>query len=163
MKGLSTGISIVAGLLILFAPSAWSNQADDTIIRITGYESGATPFIANLHLTGSNTSVLQSIQFWIVPKPGSITRPLSGTYANYYLIDRGFENQQTGEITLPVYGLYDGYANIVTFTYRFMDGSSKQANLTIGTATYDDTCGYKNPTVLQPRTDSTDLTYDYIL
>src|SRR5437763_12059331 len=161
MKGLSTGISIVAGLLILFAPSAWSNQADDTIIRITGYESGATPFIANLHLTGSNTSVLQSIQFWIVPKPGSITRPLSGTYANYYLIDRGFENQQTGEITLPVYGLYDGFSNVVTLTYRFHDGSSKQVNFTIATTPFSDPCGYKNPTFLQPRSSAV-LSYDYI-
>src|SRR3954466_7916524 len=162
MKILSIPSTILAGVLILFVPIAGSNQADDTTIRINGYTPGVTPFISNVSLTASDTTVLKEIQFKIVPKPGSVTRPLSGTYANYYLIDRGFENQQTGEITLPVYGLYDGYANIVTFTYRFMDGSSKQANLTIGTATYDDTCGYKNPTVLQPRTDSTDLSYDYI-
>src|SRR5205085_7928051 len=110
------------------------------------------PFISNLHLAASDTSVLKSIQFDIVPKPGSVTRPLSATYANYYLIDRGFENQQTGDIVLPVYGLYDGYSNTVTLTYRFFDGSSKQANLTIGTAIYDDTCGYKSPIVVQPRT-----------
>ena len=55
-------------------------------------------------------SLIKEIQFTIAPKPGSVTRPLSGTYANYYLVNRGFENLQTGEITLPVYGLYDGYA-----------------------------------------------------
>jgi hypothetical protein len=44
-----------------------------------------------------------------------------------------------------------------------MDGSSKQANFPITTATFDDQgCGYNNPTKLQPRTNSTDLSYDYI-
>ena len=88
---------------------------------------------------------------------------MSGTYANSYLVDRGFENPQTGEIVLPVYGLYAGYSNIVALTYRFMDGSSKQANIRITTATFDDPCGYDNPTILKARTNNTDLSYDYIM
>jgi hypothetical protein len=87
-----------------------------------------------LTLAVSDTTVLKSIQFTITPKPGSVTRPLSGTYFNNYLLDRGFENPTTGAILLPVYGLYDGYANTVRLTYRFLDGSSKQANTIITTA-----------------------------
>src|SRR5436190_7016686 len=162
MKTLLASVVIAVGLFILIVPFAVSNQADDTIMRIVGYTPGATPFISNLHLTASDTSVLKSIQFKIVPKPGSVTRPLSATYANYYLIDRGFENQQTGDIVLPVYGLYDGYNNTVTLTYSFFDGSSKQANFTVNTATFNDFCGYKNPTFLQHRS-SAALSYDYIL
>ena len=162
MKIRSISITIVAGLFMLFVPFAGSNQANDTTIRINGHTPGVTPFISNLSLTASDTAVLKSIQFTIEPKPGSVTRPLSGTYANYYLVNRGFENTQTGEIMLPVYGLYDGRANSVTLTYRFQDGSSKQANTTIRTAAYVDQCGYNNATLLQPRTDSTDLSYDYI-
>ena len=158
----STRFTVLAGILVLFAPFAGSNQADDTTITINGYTPGVTPFISNVSLTASDTTVLKEIQFKIVPKPGFASRPLSATYANYYLIDRGFENEQTGEITLPVYGLYDGYANTVTLTYRFMDGSSKQANITITTASFNDLCGYKNPTFLQYRT-SPSLSYDYII
>jgi hypothetical protein len=155
---------IVVGAVFMVLPGlADASQADDSTIRITGHTAGATPFISNLTLSVSNTSVLKSIQFTITPKPGSVTRPLSGTYANSYLVDRGFENAQTGEVVLPVYGLYDGYHNTVELTYRFVDGSSKQANITILTATYDDTCGYKTPTILQQRTNSTDLSYDYIM
>src|SRR4030095_8130644 len=44
-----------------------------------------------------------------------------------------------------------------------MDGSSKQAVTSITTATFDDTCGYDNPTVLKRRTNSTDLSYDYLM
>ena len=44
-----------------------------------------------------------------------------------------------------------------------MDGSSKQAVIRITTATFDDPCGYENPTILKARTNSTDLSYDYIM
>lgn len=162
MKIVSKPVTIIAGALMLFSPRAGSNQANDTNIQITGQTPGATPFISNLHLTASSTSALKSIQFAIRPKPGSVTRALSGTYANDYLIERGFENPQTGQIVLPVYGLYDGYSNLATLTYRFLDGSSRQANVTIGTATFNDACGYKNPTFLQHRT-TAPLSYDYIL
>src|SRR5436190_11073376 len=162
MKTLLASVVIAVGLFILIVPFAVSNQADDTIIRIVGYTPGVTPFISNLHLTANDTSVLKSIQFKITPKPGSVTRPLSGTYGNRYLVDRGFENPQTGEIMFPVYGLYDGYKNTVHLTYGFMDGSSKQANFTITTATFHDPCGYKNPTVLQRRSNAA-LSYDYIM
>ena len=137
-------------------------QADDTTITITGHTAGATPFISKLTLEVSNTTVLKSIQFTIDPKPGSVTRPLSGTYANDYLVSRGFEHPPP-EIILPVYGLYAGRANTVRLTYRFLDGSSKQAVTSVTTATFDDQgCGYNNPTKLQPRTNSTRLSYDYI-
>jgi arylsulfate sulfotransferase len=163
MKKLFASASIITGLVLMFVPFAGSNEADNTTIRITGYTPGTTPFISKLNLIASNTAVLNEIQFTIAPKPGSVARPLTGTYANYYLVDQGFENPQTGAITLPVYGLYAGRANIVTLTYRFTDGSSKQANFTVTTATFNDEgCGYNNPTRLFPRSNSTELSYDYI-
>jgi len=162
MKILFASTGIVTGIFIAFAPFAASNQADDTTVRINGYTPGATPFISKMSLTASSTTVLKSIQFTILPKPGSLSRPLSGTYANNYLVDRGFENPQTGEIVLPVYGLYAGYNNTVTLIYRFIDGSSKQANFRITTANFDDPCGYDNPTFLEHRS-STALSYGYVM
>ena len=80
------------------------------------------------------------------------------------LVSRGFEHPPPATtVTVPVYGLYAGYTNIVRLTYRFLDGSSKQAVTSITTATFDDPCGYDNPTILQARTNSTDLSYDYVL
>ena len=152
----------LAGVIVTVPPVARATQADDTTIRITGYTPGATPFISNVHLIASDTSVIKSIQFKVIPKPGFIARPLSATYANYYLVDRGFENQQTGEITLPVYGLYDGYSNTVRLTYRFMDGSSREVNMTVTTAAFNDACGYKDLSRLQPRRNAP-LSYDYFL
>jgi arylsulfate sulfotransferase len=153
--------SLISVVLMVLTHLAGANQADDTTITITGQTAGATPFISNLTLNVSNTTVLKNIQFAINPKPGSVTRPLSGTYSNDYLVSRGFEHPP--EIILPVYGLYAGYTNIVRLTYRFLDGSSKQAAISIPTASFDDPCGYDNPTILQARTNSTDLSYDYVM
>jgi arylsulfate sulfotransferase len=152
---------VIVAVVMVFSQRAEANQADDTTITITGHTAGATPFISNLTLQVSNTAVLKSIQFTISPKPGSVTRPLSGTYSNDYLVSRGFEHSP--EIISPVYGLYAGYTNTVRLTYRFVDGSSKQAVTSITTSTFDDPCGYDNPTVLKARTNSTDLSYDYVL
>ena len=98
---------IVGAVFMVFTHLAGATQADDTTITITGHTAGATPFISKLTLEVSNTTVLKSIQFTIDPKPGSVTRPLSGTYSNSYLVSRGFEHPPTGEVVLPVYGLYD--------------------------------------------------------
>jgi arylsulfate sulfotransferase len=153
-------VIIIGAVFVIFTHLAGANQADDTTIRITGHTAGATPFISKLTLEVSNTTVLKSIQFTINPKPGFVSRPLSGTYSNDYLVSRAFEHPP--EIILPVYGLYAGYTNTVRLTYRFLDGSSKQAVTSIMTATFDDQgCGYNNPTKLQPRTNSTQLSYDY--
>jgi hypothetical protein len=158
MKTCST--IIIGAVFIILTHLAGASQADDTTITISGHMAGATPFISKLTLEVSNTTVLKSIEFAIDPKPGSVTRPLSGTYSNDDLVSRGFEHPP--EIILPVYGLYAGYANIVRLTYRFQDGSSKQAATSITTATFNDEgCGYNNPTKLQPRTNSTQLSYDY--
>ena len=155
---------IIGAVFTFFSHVAGATQADETTITITGHTAGATPFISKLSLEVSNTTVLRSIQFAIDPKPGSVTRPLSGTYANDYLLSRGFEQPPPATtVTLPVYGLYAGYQNIVRLTYRFLDGSSKQAVTSITTASFDDQgCGYNTPTKLQPRTNSTRLSYDYI-
>ena len=155
---------ISVAVLMVLTNLVGANEADDTTITITGHTAGATPFISNLTLEVSNTTVLKSIRFAIDAKPGSVTRPLSGTYANSYLVERGFEQPPPATtVTVPVYGLYAGYTNIVRLTYRFMDGSSKQAVTSITTATFDDTCGYDNPTIQQARTNSRDLSYDYLM
>lgn len=155
---------ISIAILMVLTNLVGAYDADHVTITITGHTAGATPFISNLTLEVSNTSVLKSIQFAIDAKPGSVTRPLSGTYSNDYLLRRGFEQPPPATtVTVPVYGLYAGYTNIVRLTFRFMDGSSKQTVTSITTATFDDSCGYGNPTILQARTNSRDLSYDYLM
>ena len=148
----------------LFCPRGQATQADDTTITIDAQTAGVTPFIAQLTLTASDTTVLRSIQFTITPKPGSVTRPLSATYSMDFLIERGYSVPPSNQIFLPVYGLYHSYTNDVALTYVFLDGSSKGDSTTIATGSFvDPECSYENPTVLQARTTDTTLSYDYMM
>ena len=156
MKALSLAI-----LLLGFGQTALATQADDVTVSIDSQTAGATPFLSQLTLSVSDIAAIKTIQFSISPKPGSSTRPLSATFASTYLADRG--DIVGNKVFLPVYGLYDGYSNRVTLTYNFSDGSSSQAVATITTAVFDDPCGYKTPTVLQPKTVPNSLSYDYLL
>ncbi len=141
-----------------------ATQADDTTITIDAQTAGPTPFISQLMLTASDTSVIKSIRFTVAPKTGSVIRPLSATYGRDYLLERGYIIPPSQQIFFPVYGLYDGFTNSVTVTYFFLDGSSKDDSTTITTAAFDDQgCGYKNPIVLQARSASRALSYDYFL
>jgi hypothetical protein len=155
---------LVGAMFMVFPQLASASYADDTTITITGNTPGVKPFNSKLTLEVSNTIVLKSIQFSISSKPGSVVRPLSGTYANDYLLSRGYEQPYPATtVIVPIYGLYAGYTNTVTMTYLFIDGSSKQDVTTISTATFDDEgCGYNDPTRLLSRTSATSLSYDYI-
>jgi hypothetical protein len=157
-------VSGVAAAFLMISHLAGASQADETTISIVGQNPGATPFLSQLSLEASDPAAIKSIRFTIAPKAGSVTRALSGSYSNDYLVSRGFEQPPSTAIFLPVYGLYDECKNSVTLTYTFLDGSSKQASTTITTPAFTgDSCGYKTPTVLQARSGSTDLSYDYVM
>ncbi len=151
-------LTILFGAVCIFA-----SKANAASVMITGQTAGPTPFISDLQLSASPPDSIKSIKFQIAPKTGSVTRPLAATYSSQYLTKRGYYNSQTGAILLPVFGLYDNYANAVLLTYVFTDNSSQQASVMVTTPLFADQCSYSNPTVIQARTNSTTLSYDYIL
>lgn len=149
--------------MTLLALPAQADQAGDTTVTIVGHSAGPTPFISRVQLTTDNVSAISSIQFSIAPKAGSVTRPISSTYTSAYLAQRGNLNAAAGEITVPVFELYDNFTNNVILTYLFNDGSSKQDELQIATPAFDDSCGYSTPQRILPRRSNISLSYDFIL
>ena len=149
-------------LFIVFASAAVAQQADNTTVTITAQNAGATPFISKLTVNVSDLSVLRRVKFSITPKPGSVTRPLSSTYSKEYLEGRGYVDAQAQQIIVPVFGLYQGYTNQVQLTYFFADGSTKEASTTIQTEPFS-APPFNSPNVIQPRTNTTELSYDFIL
>ncbi len=150
-------------VLSLFCQVGHANLASDTTIRINRDTAGPTPFIRFVDLSVSDSNALQSIQFSIAPKAGSVTRPLSATYPVSYLEARGYSVRATGELLVPVFGLYASFANDVTLTYHFNDGSSSAENIQLVTDSFGDPCGFSQSNVIQPRDVNTSLTYDFIL
>ena len=140
-----------------------SGTTEAASVIITGQTAGPTPFIAQIQLTANPPTSVKSIQFQITPKPGSVTRPLKATYPIAYLQKRGYFNSQTGAILLPVFGLYSNFSNTVNLTYLFTDNSSQQANVLVTTPVFSDPCHYGTATLIQPRSNTTALSYDFIM
>lgn len=92
-----------------------------TKIRVKSSVPGATPFISNVTISGVPVSSLQTIEFIVQPKKGSTTKGIGATYTHSYLNSKGLTNPSTGEVTIPVFGLYASDAisrNVVQFTIR---------------------------------------------
>lgn len=156
-------LAALAAVVLLFVASrrAHATQATDVTITIGATNPGANALIKQLTLTASETDVIKSIQFTIASKAGSVVRPLSATFSHDYLVDHDYLDAGTGNIFLPIWGLYRSFTNSVTLSYLFEDGSSKQATKTITTAGFTDDCGEFTPTKVQPRLPTTKLSYDY--
>ena len=156
-------LPLVIALAMSLAPAAYANQADDNVVAITGQEEGASPFIQKVKLTVTDPSTVRSIQFTIDPKEGSVTRPVSATYLPAYLNSRGFFSIGAKEFTLPVWGLYHGRPNDVTIRVLYNDLSSEELPLVIVAEPFSDECDFENPIVTQARTNTTDLSFDFML
>lgn len=132
---------------------------------INGQTAGPTPFIVQVNATVTPANSLKSFQFSVTPKSGSVTRPVSAIYSSSYLQNHGYLNTGTGAVVVPVFGLYANFSNTAVLTFFFTDGSSQQSSVPIQTPDWTDSCDdtFKNPTLIQARTASTSLSYDYIL
>ena len=147
----------------LLALSVFS-EARGAVVTINGQNPGPTPFISLLSLTVSDAAALEQIDFKIYPKPASSTRAVYARYSKTYLQARGLLDPATGQITLPVFGLYANYSNRVVLLSTFVDQSFQRDTVGVLTPVWNDRANvYKNPTVVQPRIPNTSLSYDFVL
>ncbi|MEI8269711.1 MAG: aryl-sulfate sulfotransferase [Acidimicrobiaceae bacterium] len=126
-----------------------------TKIRVKNSVPGATPFISNVTISGVPVSSLQSIEFMVQPKKGSTTKGIGATYTPSYLRSKGLTNPATGEVTIPVFGLYASNAisrNVVTFTIRCRDLKTVLSYPLITKPWVDPTGGgFSKPVITQAR------------
>ena len=153
---------LLVAFAMSFAPAAFATQADENEFVIGPQEAGASPFIKKLDITVTNPAAIRSIGFKIAPKDGSVTRPVSATYLPSYLNRRQFFDETTNTYKLPVWGLYSGRANTVTLKVLYNDLSSDELSVVIVTEAFSDDCNFGFPIVNQARTNTKDLSFDFI-
>lgn len=155
-------IRLIAPVTALLCPLFMAGEPGRMVGNVKVSE-GPTPFISFVHTSVSSVTGFKSAQFQIEPKPGSATRPINVHYARSYLEARGYFDPQTGDLTIPVFGLYAGRANRVIINLGFSGGVQPFTRIiTITTPAYDGGT-YSNPTVIQSRLPGTTLSYDFIL
>jgi arylsulfate sulfotransferase len=139
-----------------------SPQAQHSDIIIASTQPGITPFISSVRFAGRSVPKLASIAFTIATQPGLLSQPVNVTWNRAALSSRGYLHNQT--IDLPVFGLYSGYQNQVTFHLTFKDGSSQDMQYLIATSLYTDPTGvYVNPTILKARAPGSALGFDFVI
>jgi hypothetical protein len=138
------------------------SEAQQSDIVIAGSWPGLTPFIAAVQLAGQSIPDVLSVTFKIAPKPSSVSNPVNVTWTRAALAGSG--HLQSNSIDLPVFGLYDGYQNQVTFQLQFKDGSVQQLQDQITTEPYTDPTGiYQNPSILKARAAGSNLGFSFFI
>jgi hypothetical protein len=138
------------------------NEALQSNIVAFGAQPGLTPFESTVQLIGQSFAQLSSVTYSIAPQPGSVSLPVTVTWSMSALSRRGFVQGTSCQI--PVFGLYDGYQNLVTFQLTFEDGSTKPLEYTIATQPYTDPTGvYTDPTIVKARTSGSNLGFNFFV
>jgi hypothetical protein len=153
---------VIAGLVWL-AGCGGGDSAPGGAITVVGIQQGITPFIDNVQLFGTRVSDLAAVRYTIAPKPGATSRSVDVRYSIDALARRGGIDAGSGLLTLPVFGLYAGYANQVSIDLTFADASTQTLAVEVDTQPYVDPNGiYDRPNVLQARAPGSLLGFDYM-
>ncbi len=131
-------------------------------VTVTAQTPGSTPFISFLALTLDDPAGLDYVTFTVAPKAGSVTRAVSARYSAAYLRGRGYLGAGSGVVTVPVFGLYDGYDNAVELVTGFVSGYTQKTAVNIVTPRFRHDL-HRHPEVVQARTPDTSLSYDFML
>jgi arylsulfate sulfotransferase len=139
-----------------------ASTAQDSDIVVNGSTPGITPFIASVELDGQSIRDVLSVTFNIAPKPNTVSSPVEVTWTRAALAGGGY--LQTTAIHLPVFGLYDGYQNQVSFRVEFADGSEQRLDDQITTQPYTDSTGvFANPTIIKARAVGNSLGFSFFV
>ncbi|SMC24286.1 Arylsulfotransferase (ASST) [Andreprevotia lacus DSM 23236] len=132
-------------------------------LQVQSVAEGVTQFIRIASLQVQGASALSSAQFEIAPRAGSKSRSVLVQYDRSYLLRRGWYDEASHMLRLPLFGLYAGRDNQVQLTARFADGSQATTALTVTTPAYVDAKGvYDHLTVHTPRSGDV-LAYDFVM
>lgn len=131
-------------------------------LSVIGSQQGGTPFISFVSLRGKSLARVASARFTIEPKTGSVSKPVDVVYSFEALKRRGLADVDAALLTMPVFGLYPGYANRVSIQIGFKDKSTQSFPVEITTVPYvDPTSIYDRPNILKQRAPGSNLSFDF--
>lgn len=137
--------------------------ASTDISSITNTSAGATPFISFIELSAIDISVIKNINFTIQPKADTFSKAVSVSFNAPYLTHEGYADIALKSISLPIFGLYADYANLVDITLTFIDDSERRLPTAIITTSANSSGStvLTTPTVHVARNSSDNLGFNY--
>ncbi len=160
------------GLVLLIAIPSCSDDTDENppvdvvIAPVTPRaESTSSVFTEDVvfDLPAGNWNQLSSITFEVAPKNGALAKPMKATYSKSALQEKGYYSG--GQLTLPVFGLYENHSNTVSLSQSYVNGEVQNHDLEITTGNYQ-IDGHHVDDILvitNNYTPTTELGFSYIL
>lgn len=143
-------------------PASTTAESTPDKTAVSQLRPGASPFIAFVDLDVPDLSKVQEAGFRIEPRPGTVSLPIQVEYTRDYLVRRGFGDGNR-RLSIPVFGLYAGYANAVDIHLDHEDGTTESIHAQIETQAYVDPNGiYDRPVFLKTRTADDALGFDFM-
>lgn len=161
----NASLCLMLGLLTSCGGSSSSPPQDAMLgsVTVASQTPGPTPFIARVGIQIERADLVRSVSYTIAPKPGTVSRPVSVTYRNAYLIRRQLLDAANHRLDLPVFGLYPGYQNRISLQFTFADGSTRTDNMVIDTPAYQEAVPrYTALDVKTPRQSGIAPGYDFV-
>jgi hypothetical protein len=116
--------SLVAGLALAVmcggAVGLGPAERASAVPTVDSASEGATPFIGDITISGVSRNIA-TFSFSIEPKPDTFSEPVSATFSRQYLSQNNYFLDPS-TVTIPLFGLYEDYANIVTVTLKTSSG-----------------------------------------
>jgi len=103
---------------------------------ISGYVQGASPFIAMVRVTNVPLSKVSNVSFGVQARPGTVSQAIGANYTLSYLTAHNYVDAPNSAVTVPVYGLYDGFANTVSLRLTGPRSYSQNLTATVTTTTW---------------------------
>lgn len=149
-----------ARVVVLLAPFALCGCGSDFTVTAST-DPGPSPFISLVNVRVADPESVTRVRYTIAAKPNSVSSPVHVEYSIGALAARGYVSG--GTLTVPVFGLYAGYENLVSMELDRQSGTSVLFEVDITTAPYIDTSGiYNQPNVLIKRAAGSSLGFSFI-
>ena len=123
-KSSRIAVALVTGLTLVgisdSAVGIGPAEAPSSLPSVESVSEGTTPFIGDITISGVPLSAT-SFSFSIEPKPGTLSEAVSATFTRQYLKDNDYFIDSS-TVDIPLFGLYEDYANTVTITLKTSSG-----------------------------------------
>ena len=164
-RGLSALAVLGAALLVALAGVTAAPAQAAAAPNVGGFEQGATPFIAMVTVNNVPLTKVSTVYFAVQPKPGTVSASIGASYTLSYLAAHAYVDAAHNSVTVPVYGLYEGFANTVRLRLAGDKKYRQDLVTTVSTASWNADGGpqYRDRQVVVARNANIKLGYSFFM
>jgi len=113
-------------------------RSASAFIVVDSASEGDTPFIGEITLSDVPRNAT-TFSFRVEPKPGTFSDPVNAIFTRQYLTSNDYFSDAS-TVTVPVFGLYEDYANTVTVTVKTSSGRATTLSHELTSSVWGSSC-----------------------